>query len=114
MTLSTLLLLDLKCDLNNNDVDDNTYYPPRSLRLGGEMDRPLQASARGGHRRWQRGYPRPPPLIFVYVRDEEIESKKNDIEEKTLLIPLTANAWKMISEVGGGGGGLFVGGNRSR
>ena len=47
-TLSTLLLLDLKWDLNNDGVDDNVLHHPRRLRLGRGMDCPLQASTRGG------------------------------------------------------------------
>ena len=46
--LSTLLLLDLEYDLNNNDVDEDEHHPPCCLILGIGMDHPLQDSARGG------------------------------------------------------------------
>ena len=47
-TLSTLLLLDLECDLDTDGVDDNMQNTPRHLKLGRVMDFPIQYSARGG------------------------------------------------------------------
>ena len=41
-TMSSLLLLDLKYNLDNDDVDENMKYPPHCLRLGRGMDNPLQ------------------------------------------------------------------------
>ena len=53
--LLTLILLDLKCDLDNDGVDENVHYPLYSLRLGRGMDYTLQASIRGGasEHRWE-------------------------------------------------------------
>ena len=78
VNLLTLLLLDLECDLNNYNVDDDAKHPPHCLQLGRGMDRPLQASNRGGkyQRRWYQGYPCPHPIVFVSVRDEERGNKK--------------------------------------
>ena len=45
--LSTLLLLDVKCGLDNNDVDDDAQNPPHRLQVRRGMDSPLQDSTRG-------------------------------------------------------------------
>ena len=47
-TISTLLLLDLECNPDNDDVDDDAQHPHRHFLLGRGMDCPLQDSARRG------------------------------------------------------------------
>ena len=93
VTLPTLLLLDLECGLGNDDVDDDMQHPPRHLQLGRGMDHPLQDSTRGGCRRRRRHRGDPVCLhLFLFMsgtRKEEVNN--NNIEEETLLIPLTVD-----------------------
>ena len=53
------------------------------------QDRQQKQRGWGGTVGGRRGEPRPPPLVCVSVRDEEIGRNNNNIKGKTLLIPLS-------------------------
>ena len=69
VTQSTLLLLNILLDFNNDS--DKAQHPPRCFRLGRGKDWNFKDYARGGSRQcqwhWRRGYPRPSSLVWVYV-----------------------------------------------
>ena len=88
-TQYTLLVIDLKFNLDNDEKNAGHTYC--RLLLGGGIDHPLQASARGGVDNGVGGDDTLNRIDFfefmLGMRTEEVSH--NNKEEKTFFIPLT-------------------------